>query len=242
MNKKSSPAKFTPEVQLGLTVLSMLSSSRRGRSRQSSEQAKLEKAEDRFEQLLQQYEQKEFQPIDLDDFQQENILEDIEVDMDAFEAARDAFQQQQANILQSLRGVAGSSGAAGIATALSAQAQRQTRQMRLGIGEQLAQNRKLALQEQARLNDQMRAIQLANIEAERKFEEDRLATLLGVEGQRIAGIRGDIAQQRQARSRTSGAFIGALGNIASAYMGGVSPVSPSGMTLQKIPTIGPIPV
>ena len=159
--------------------------------------------------------------------------------MDAFEAARDAFQQQQANILQSLRGVAGSSGAAGIATALSAQAQRQTRQMRLGIGEQLAQNRKLALQEQARLNDQMRAIQLANIEAERKFEEDRLATLLGVEGQRIAGIRGDIAQQRQARSRTSGAFIGALGNIASAYMGGVSP---SGMTLQKIPTIGPVPV
>ena len=91
---------------------------------------------------------------------------------------------------------------------LSDQAARQAEQSRVTIGQQLQQNRRLKLQEQARINQQVlmeesrlsqadRAVQIANLEGARQFEIDKMTTLMGVAGQKIAGINQNIAQTQQ---------------------------------------------
>jgi len=169
-----------------------------------------------FEERLMQYENMQFQPIDTDALQRENIFEDLEINTEAFEASRKAFQQSQANILQGLRGVAGTSGVAGLAQALSMQAAEQSEQLRLTVAEQLMRNKELRLQEESRLGDQLMQIEIANQEGARQFELDKLRTLIGVEGQKIAGIRGDIAGRRQ----MYGQLAGGIGSIIGAGIKG----------------------
>ena len=164
-----------------------------------------------FEERLMQYENMDFQPIDTDALQRENIFEDLEINTEAFEASRRSFQQSQANILQGLRSVAGSSGAAGLAQALSMQAAEQSEQLRLTVAEQLMRNKELRLQEESRLGDQLMQIDIANQEGARQFELDKLRTLIGVEGQKIAGTRGDIAGRRQMYGQIAGGIGSVLG-------------------------------
>ena len=164
-----------------------------------------------FEERLMQYENMDFQPIDTDALQRENIFEDLEINTEAFEASRKAFQQSQANILQGLRGVAGASGVAGLAQALGMQAAEQSEQLRLTVAEQLMRNKELRLQEESRLGDQLMQIEIANQEGARQFELDKLRTLIGVEGQKIAGIRGDIAGRRQMYGQIAGGVGSMLG-------------------------------
>ncbi len=52
------------------------------------------------------------------------------------------------------------------------------------------------------------------MEGARQFEIDQLATLLGVEGQRIAGVRQDIAGRRQ----MYGDIAGGVGNIVGSLI------------------------
>ena len=73
----------------------------------------------RFNRYMQQFEETEFKPLDLEKLEQENVFEDITVDTTAADYATRQFQQQQANIMQYLRGAAGSSGAAGLAQTLN---------------------------------------------------------------------------------------------------------------------------
>ena len=87
-------------------------------------------------------------------------------------------------------------------------------QQRITIAEQINANKKLEMAERARLNNQIREIELANIEGARQFEIDQLATLLGVEGQRIAGVRQDIAGRRQ----MYGDIAGGVGNIVGSLI------------------------
>ncbi len=80
---------------------------------------------------------------------------------------------------------------------------------------QINANRKLALQEQSRLNNIQKELQLANMEGARQFEIDQLTTLMGVDAQKIAGIRGDIAAQQERR----GQIFGAVGSIIGSGIG-----------------------
>ena len=57
-------------------------------------------------------------------------------------------------------------------------------------------NKELRLQEESRMNDQMMQIELANQEGARQFEMDKLTTLMGVEGQKVAGARQSIANRQ----------------------------------------------
>ena len=115
----------------------------------------------------------------------------------SFELQRKAFLQQQANIMQSLQMVGGSSGAAGLATALSNAADQQTEQMGMTISQAIGRAKELRLQEESRINQAVTNVKLANAEGSRQFEMDKLSTMLGVAGQKIAGIRGDQAGRRQ---------------------------------------------
>ena len=76
-------------------------------------------------------------------------------------------------------------------------------------------NKELRLQEESRMNDQMMQIELANQEGARQFEIDKLNTLLGVAGQKIAGIRG----QQAGRQQMYGQIAAGVGSIAGAFIG-----------------------
>ena len=86
----------------------------------------------------------------------ENRMEDLTVNMQAADFQAEQGQQQRANILSNLRGVAGSSGIANLAQTLSNQGQLQAREISVGIGQQEQQNRMLAAQEGARIDQLQR--------------------------------------------------------------------------------------
>ena len=185
------------------------------RDRDRSNRANLAGYEQEFDERLADYEKSTFNPLDADVLKQENIYEDLTVDTQAADYAREQFQQQQANIMQGLKGVAGGSGVAGLAQSLSNQAAQQSQQSQLTIGQQLQQNRRMQMQEKSRLQGQERQVQLANMEGARQFELDKMSTLMGVAGQKISGTQGAIAQRQQ----MYGQIAGAVGNVAGAAIG-----------------------
>tara|TARA_R100001163_G_C5061936_1_gene198912 strand:+ start:34 stop:738 length:705 start_codon:yes stop_codon:yes gene_type:complete len=231
-NKKKSPVKFfaalgaalgasaafaTP-VGIAATVagVGLYRAGKKAKARDRALRGQLSDLQADFEERIQQYEELKFRPIDVDALKQENVFEDLEIDTEAFEASRRNFLQSQANILASLSGAASSSGAASLATALSTQATKQAEQQRLTIAEQINKNKQLEIAERARLNNQIRELELANMEGARQFEIDQLSTLLGIEGQKIAGVRGDIAGRQQ----MYGDIAGGIGNIIGSAIGG----------------------
>jgi hypothetical protein len=56
------------------------------------------------------------------------------------------------------------------------------------------------------------------MEGARQFELDKMNTLIGVAGQKIAGAQGAIAQRQQ----MYGQIAGAVGNVAGAVIGGLN--------------------
>ena len=97
----------------------------------------------------------------------ENRFEDMTVDMRAADFQVRQGQQQRANILQSLRGAAGGSGVAGLAQALANQGQLQTQQIAASISQQERQNRMMAAQEGARIDQLQRGAGMQLQQAER---------------------------------------------------------------------------
>jgi len=218
---KNSPLKVIPVaawVLGGMAAAHYGGKAIRGAKRKDrANQAELAQYKKEFDERIAAYEKSQFQPLDADALKQENIFEDLEVDTQAADYAREQFQQQQANIMQGMRGVAGSSGIAGLAQSLSMQAKDQAKQTQLTIGQQLQQNRKMQMQEQSRLNAQERQIQLANMEGARQFELDKMNTLIGVAGQKISGTQGMIAQRQQ----MYGQIAGGVGQVAGAVIGAI---------------------
>ena len=218
-SQKDSPMKVFPWAQVigavAPTVIKGIGSLFGKKKKKNKNQQLLSQSTAQFDELFETYKESEFQPLDIDALRQENIYEELEVDTEAADYAREQFQEQQAGIMQGLRGMAGASGIAGLAQSLSGQAAKQARETQLTIGQQLQQNRKMQMQEQARFNAQQRQIQLANMEGARQFELDKMSTLIGVSGQKIAGARGAIAQRQQ----MYGQFAGAIGGVAGAFIG-----------------------
>ena len=168
-------------------------------------------AQAEFDKRIGEYERSQFEELDPDDYQQENVFEDLTVDTEAVDYSAEQFKQQQANIMQAFRGVAGASGISALAQGLSNQAAKQARESQVYISQQLAQNKKIRLAEKSRLQEQQRQIRLNNALGRRQFEADKMATLIGVAGQKIAG-----ANQRIANVQSmTGQIIGGLSQIAA---------------------------
>ena len=211
-NKKSSPNKFIgrllDKVLTGGQIYKGIASRKRDRLA----------AEAEFDKRLKAYEESTFQELDPDDYKQENVYEDVQVDNQAVEFAAEQFKQQQANIMQAFRGVAGGSGISALAQGLSNQAAKQARESQVYITQQLAQNKKLRLAEQSRLNQQQTQLKLSNALGRRQFEADKMATMIGVAGQKVAGVNQRIANVQS----MTGQIIGGLSQIAGNVIGGVS--------------------
>jgi hypothetical protein len=168
-----------------------------------------------YDARMQEYEDKEYTPIDPSIVDQENLFEDMEIDMTGFEMQRKAFLQSQANILQTLQNVGGTSGAAGLAQALSVQADKQSEQMGQTVSQMMNRSRELRIQEDSRINQAMTQIELANADGARQFELEKLQTLLNVDAQELAGAKADKANRRNQQ----GNLLGTVGKIAGAYYG-----------------------
>jgi len=205
-----------PTVQAALiSVGGSLLGSLFGRKRRRRQERQLREAQEAYDARMKEYEDMEFQPIDPNIVDQENLFEDMEIDMTGFEMQRKAFLQSQANILQTLQASSGSSGAAGLAQALSMQAGKQTEQMGVTVAQIMNRARELRIQEDSRINQAMTQIELANAEGARQFEIDKLTTLLGVDAAKVAGARGEIASRRT----QTGQILSAVGQAAGSYFG-----------------------
>ena len=179
-------------------------------------------AQARFDKRIEKYEQSQYVPLDLDKLKTEDIFEEKDLTKDVLPAAdyaREQFAQQQANIMAGLRGVAGASGIAGLAQSLSAAAKDQARETGITIGQQLAENRKLALQEKQQKQMQERQVILSNMQGKNAFELDKMATLLGVEGQRTYAETQRLAQLQQNQSQLQAAQMQMNATYMSAYAG-----------------------
>ncbi len=131
----------------------------------------------------------------------ENTMEDLRVNTMAAEFQMEQGTQQRANILDSLRNVAGSSGIAGLATALSNQGILQARQVSNDIAQQESRNEimranaAMSLQQLDRkgeaMADQMQRQGEAMVQ---QMEAQRQSTLLGVAYQGAAGANQAVQQ------------------------------------------------
>lgn len=189
-------------VMAGGTLLAnqQAGKARRAARRQADlDRAERDEAKADFDKRIEKYEKSEFVPLDLDKLKTENVFEDMDLTegvLPAADYAREQFQQQQANIMQGLKGVAGASGIAGLAQSLSMRAADQSRQTGITIGQQLAQGKKLALQERSQKQVQERQVILSNMQGKNQFELDKMATLMGVAGERTYAAGASLAQQQ----------------------------------------------
>ena len=191
-----------PWVPLAAAAIGAMSASKTRKAAQR--QADLDRKERNeakadFDKRIAKYEKSQFVPLDLEALRTEDIFEEADLSKDVLPAAdyaREQFQQQQANIMQGLKGVAGASGIAGLAQSLSMQAADQSRQTGVTIGQRLAEGRKLALQERSQKQMQERQIILSNMQGRNQFELDKMSTLMGVAGTRTAAAAQSLAQQQ----------------------------------------------
>ena len=129
----------------------------------------------------------------------ENFYEDMTVDMRAAEFQAQQMRQQQANIMQTLRGAAGGSGVAGLAQALANQGQLQAQQIAAGISAQERQadiysrQGAMTLQQLERQGaGQAEMTQRGGAAMVQSAEMGRQSTLLGIEYGGMAGANAGV--------------------------------------------------
>ena len=131
----------------------------------------------------------------------ENVYEDLTVNQQQAEFQKQMSQQQQANILQGLRGAAGGSGIAGLAQAMANQGQLQAQRASASIGAQESQLQQLRAGEASRLDQlerrgeqQALMTRLGGEEMLQEKEFGRVSTLLGMQQQATTGAQSGYQQ------------------------------------------------
>ena len=107
----------------------------------------------------------------------ENVFEDLTVNQQAAQFQTEQIAQQQANIMQQMRSVAGASGIAGLAQTLANQGALQTQRAAASIGQQEAANRMAA----AKGAGQIQTLERQGAQWQQQTEMDREATMLGMD-------------------------------------------------------------
>ena len=155
----------------------------------------------------------------------ENAFEDLTVNTQQAEFEKQMFQQSQANTLQSLRSAAGGSGIAGLAQAMSNQAMNQAQKVSASIGKQEAQNKLLAAQQAAKIDQLERAGETTVDQLKAKgelssmqMEQSKQSTLLGMDAQSVQGAQAAVQAGDQMMMSGVGDI---MGGVAGAYKPGV---------------------
>jgi len=135
----------------------------------------------------------------------ENTMEDLTVNQQQAQFQKQMYQQQQADVLQGLRGGAGASGTAGLAQAMMNQGQQQAQQASASIGQQESANQMAKAQMAGQLQQQERGgewqasmTRRAGQEQSRTLEKDKVSTLFTMATDKL-GTAKLAEQERQAQ-------------------------------------------
>ena len=157
-------------------------------------------AEAKRDALMREYQAQQFDFV--------NPYEDVTVNLQAAQLQQQGLAQSQADILEQLRGGTSGAGAAALATGLSRQAAKAQREISADIGKQ-----------ESDINIKKAEAEAAGQLAKQQFEIDRMQTMLGMSMEQVGAIRAGELQKQQNKAATTGAIIGAVGDIAGSYVG-----------------------
>jgi len=163
----------------------------------------------------------------------ENVYEEPQVNTQAADFMREQSQQQQANILQNLRGVAGGSGVAGLAQQVANIGTEQARRASIDIARQEQASETRRRGEASRIDSLQRqdAQRIDMLQRQGANQADMLRRkgdmyVQQQEQNRIASLYGLSADRQTATSQALNAaqseFSSSLGNLGSAIAGGVA--------------------
>ncbi len=166
------------------------------RSRRSQRDLEMSEAEARLEEGMQGYQDFEFQTV--------NPYETMTVNLQAAEFQREQQAQEQADILQSLRGGSGI-GSAALATSLMRSSTAKQQQIAADIAQQEQKIKMASAQAEA-----------ANQQAEQQFYIDRMETMLGMRMAEVTGLEQAEQARKDRNAQLAGSIIGGVTSIASA--------------------------
>ena len=115
----------------------------------------------------------------------ENTMEDLTVNTQAAEFAKDQSMQNQANVMQGMRGAAGGSGIAALAQAMAQQGSMDAQKSSASIAQQEQANQKLSAQEASRIQGMERSGDVMS----RNMEMGKIDGLMGMASGDLAGAR-----------------------------------------------------
>ena len=170
------------------------------RRKKAAREAEMARAQAEVDARRQDYEQMEFQAI--------NPFAGMQVDLQSAEFQREQQAQEQADVLQSLRGGAGGAGAAALATSLMRSSTEKQRQIAADISRQEQNIKMQAAQAQLDLEQQ-----------ERAFSMDKMTTLLGMDMAEVTGLQQAEQARKNRNAQLAGAAIGLVGQTAGAAIG-----------------------
>tara|TARA_R100001015_G_C4630412_1_gene192017 strand:- start:1431 stop:2105 length:675 start_codon:yes stop_codon:yes gene_type:complete len=124
----------------------------------------------------------------------ENAYEDLTVNKQAAEFQRDTQMQNQANIMQQMRGAAGGSGIAALAQTLAQQGSKDAQQASASIAQQEAANQRLVAQEASRIQTKERE----GIGISRNQQFGKIQGMMGMAAGDLAGARSRLQAGQEA--------------------------------------------
>jgi hypothetical protein len=143
----------------------------------------------------------------------ENTMEDLTVNQKEAEFKRQQQQQNQANIMQQMRGAAGGSGIAALAQTLANQGSIDAQKAAASIGTQEAANQKLERQEAAKIQSLEREGELIS----RNAQASKISSLMGMAADEVSNAK---AAQAAGQEQMMGGITDTLGAASSALTGG----------------------
>ena len=163
----------------------------------------------------------------------ENVYEEPQVNTQAADYMREQSQQQQANILSNLRGVAGGSGVAGLAQQVANIGTEQARRASIDIGrqEQASETRRRGEASRIDMLQRQDAQRIDQLQRQGAYQADMLTRrgdlyVQQQEQNRLASLYGLAADTQtgtsQALNTAQSQFSSAIGNLGSQIAGGVA--------------------
>ena len=150
----------------------------------------------------------------------ENTMEDVTVNQQQAQFEKQMVQQQQANIMQGLRGAAGGSGVAGLAQAMAQQGMTQAQKASASIGQQESRIQLAAAQQAGRLQEleagegsKIQQLEAAGKLQSMQMDQSKQATLLGMEAQSVQGAQQAVMQGQQMMAQGIGSAVSGLAGL-----------------------------
>ena len=142
----------------------------------------------------------------------ENTMEDLTVNQKEAEFLKQQQQQNQANILQQMRGAAGGSGIAALAQTLANQGSLDAQKAAASIGTQEAANQKLERQEAAKIQSLEREGEIIS----RNAQAGKISSLMGMAADEVSQAK---AAQAAGQQQMIGGITDTLGAASGALTG-----------------------